>query len=112
MEERIAYATLDRAIPAAGPQGIVRRTLAWNKEAMTCHFLLEKGAVIPMHHHSAVQSGYVIRGKAKFMRGNGESFIGEAGTSYVFDPDEEHGVEVFEESEIIEFFTPSRPEYR
>ncbi len=92
--------------------GICRKTLSWNKEAMTCHFLLSKGASIPLHHHPAVQSGYVLRGRVRFQRGDGnEVFIAEAGTSYVFDSEEKHAVDVLEETEIIEFFTPMRPEY-
>jgi quercetin dioxygenase-like cupin family protein len=92
--------------------GIYRQTLTWNEEAMTCHFLLSKGAAIPLHKHPAVQSGYVLRGRVRFQRGDaGETFIAEAGTSYVFDGEEEHAVEVLEETEIIEFFTPMRPEY-
>ncbi len=94
-------------------KGIFRQTLSWNEQAMTCHFLLKKGAAIPLHHHPAVQSGYVLRGLVRFQRGDeGETFIAEAGTSYVFDPEEKHAVDVLEETEIIEFFTPMRPEYR
>ena len=34
-----------------------------------------------------------------------------AGSSYAFDPWEHHGAEALEDSEVLEFFTPMRPEY-
>lgn len=113
MEERVELKLKQDAGAKEGPEGIFRRTLSWNGQAMTCHFLLTKGATIPLHSHAAVQSGYVLKGKARFHRGEGgETFMAEAGTSYVFDSDEKHAVDVLEETEIIEFFTPMRPEYR
>ncbi len=85
--------------------------MSYNDHLMLCHFILKKGTVIPLHHHKAVQNGYVISGKLKFLRSDGDSFIAEAGTGYVFNSDEEHGVEVLEDSEVIECFAPMRPEY-
>ena len=41
----------------------------------------------------------------------GDGFIAEAGTGYCFSPDEKHGAEVLEDSEVIECFAPLRPEY-
>lgn len=124
-KRKLAFLTTTEA--KEGPEGIFRRSLSYNDEAMTCHFLLSEGASIPLHHHPAVQNGYVLRGKIRFLRGRAgsdsketadaadrveSSFIAEAGTSYIFDSQEPHGAEVIEEAEVIEFFTPMRPEYR
>ena len=46
--------------------GVVRRTLSYNKEAMLCHFELKKGGTIPLHHHPPVQIGMVVSGKMRF----------------------------------------------
>ena len=92
--------------------GITRRTLVYNDEMMLCHFTLEQGVKLELHKHVAVQSGYVLKGKLKFIKGDGTSFVANAGTSYLFDSNEVHGIgEVCEPSEIIECFAPSRPEY-
>lgn len=93
------------------PPGVTRRTLSYNEQSMLCHFHLRRGARIPLHHHPAVQNGYVIRGKVRFLRGDGSSFLAEAGAAYVFGPDEPHGAEALEEAEVADFFTPMRPEY-
>jgi quercetin dioxygenase-like cupin family protein len=93
------------------PAGIFRTTLAYNPAVMLGHFRMTRGAVVPLHDHPAAQVGYVISGKLHFKRGAAESFIAEAGCSYVFDGGEPHGAEVLEDSEVIECFAPMRPEY-
>jgi len=91
--------------------GIFRTTLTYNEQMMLCHFIMKKGATIPLHNHKAVQNGYVIKGKVRFFTKENDSIIVEAGSSYVFDSEEYHGSEVLEDSELIESFTPMRPEY-
>lgn len=93
-----------------GNPGIIRKTLSYNDEVMVCHFIMKKGASIPLHGHRASQNGYVISGKVKFFTETGE-FIAEKGLSYVFDANEKHGAEILEDSEVVEAFAPSRPEY-
>ena len=93
------------------PPGIHRTTMAFNKETMLCHFTMTKGAEIPLHHHPAVQNGYIIKGKVEFRTADGGSFIAETGSGYAFASEEEHGAKVLEDSEVIECFAPMRPEY-
>jgi quercetin dioxygenase-like cupin family protein len=110
-EERVESAGTKQKQAQEGPEGIFRTTLAYNEKAMMCHFTMKKGAKIPLHHHPAVQNGYIISGKVRFNRGMGYTFIAEAGDSYVFDPEEPHGAEVLEDAELVECFAPMRPEY-
>lgn len=91
--------------------GIFRTTLAYNDEIMLCHFTMKKGAKIPLHTHEAVQNGYVIKGKVRFFTEENDSIIVEPGSAYVFDSNEAHGSEVLEDTELVESFTPMRPEY-
>ena len=88
-----------------------RTTLSFNEQTMSCHITLNQGSVIPLHNHEAVQHGYVLRGKLRFLLSEGKSFVASVGSSYVFDPWEHHGAEALEDSEVIEFFAPMRPEY-
>jgi quercetin dioxygenase-like cupin family protein len=96
--------------PVESPAGIFRTTLAYNAQAMLCHFRMEKGARVPLHEHTAAQNGYVISGRVRFLT-EGSSFEAVAGTGYCFAPRERHGAEVIEPSEVIECFAPMRPEY-
>ena len=93
-------------------EGIYRKTLCYDDDNMLCHFTLEKGSSIPLHCHLAVQNGYVISGRVKFLTENGDSIIVEPGDGYFFGSNEVHGSEVLEDSQIIECFSPSRPEYK
>jgi len=93
------------------PPGIFRTTLAYNDQIMLCHFLLMKGARVPMHRHVASQNGYLIRGKLRMIWEDGREFIAEPGSGWCFDSNVSHGAEVMEESEAVECFTPARADY-
>lgn len=92
--------------------GIFRTTLSYNAQMMLCHFTMRKGAKIALHNHAAAQNGYVIKGKVRFFTKDGNDFIAVPGTSYTFDSEEFHGSEVLEDTELVESFTPMRPEYK
>jgi len=92
-------------------EGVYRKTLTYNNDVMLCFFLLEKDVVIPLHEHKAHQIGYVLKGKIKFITETRE-FIANKGDSYVFDSNEKHGAELFEDSEVIEVFNPTREDYK
>lgn len=104
-------ATCKETALVENPPGIFRATLAYNDHLMVCHYTMKKDSRVPLHAHAAAQNGYVIRGRLRMTKEGGESFIAEAGTGYCFSPDEKHGADVLEDSEVIECFTPMRPEY-
>jgi quercetin dioxygenase-like cupin family protein len=108
---RRKYAELANLGSVEKPAGIFRTTLSFNDQSMLCHFQLTRGSVIPLHNHEAVQHGYVLNGSLRFLLNDGKSFTATAGSSYAFDPWEHHGAEAIEDSEVLEFFTPMRPEY-
>ncbi len=91
--------------------GIFRTTMSFNDQSMLCHFRMNKGATIPIHHHEAVQNGYIIKGRVKFLKSDGSSFVVVKGDGYIFTSNEHHGSEILEDTELIECFTPIRPEY-
>lgn len=90
--------------------GVTRTTLAFNNQAMLCHFNLKKGAKIPLHDHPPAQIGFIISGRMRFLGAN--EFEAGPGDSYVIDPSVQHGGEALEDSVFVEVFTPSRDEYK
>ncbi len=105
--------SLESAKAIENPPGIVRRTLAYNDQAMLCHFELKKGTSIPLHDHPPTQIGYVVSGRVRFIGNRPEdAFEAAAGEAYVLNPNVTHGAEVLEDSVFVEVFTPSRPEYQ
>jgi quercetin dioxygenase-like cupin family protein len=91
--------------------GIFRSTLIYNRDNMLCHFHEKAGAQVDLHIHVAIQSGYVLQGKVKFFDGEGNERILGPGDGYLFDSNEPHGSVALEETDLIECFTPARPEY-
>lgn len=91
--------------------GLIRTTLSFNDKLMICHFHEEKGTIVELHSHEAVQNGYVLKGKIKFFLEDGTEFVAGPGSAYVFDSMEHHGSRALEETEIIESFCPMRHEY-
>ena len=104
---------VDEGKPMEAFPGIVRKTLAYDDEAMLCHFDMSQGSAIPLHSHRAAQVGYLLRGHARFLAEKPEDeFEVRAGDSYIFSANVVHGAEILENSEFIEVFTPSRDEYK
>jgi quercetin dioxygenase-like cupin family protein len=91
--------------------GIDRVTMSYNDQNMLCYFYLKQGTGLPLHDHLAIQNGFVVKGKIRFFKENGDSIVVGTGEGYIFDSNEKHGSEILEDSEIIECFTPMRPEY-
>ncbi len=109
MERPTARKKETQAVEA--PAGITRTTIAYNDDLMLCHFHLKKGVTIPFHRHPSAQNGYLIKGKLLMKWESGKQFLAEPGDGWCFNSNESHGVEVIEESEIVECFAPSRADY-
>jgi len=107
----LQHKNTSEAQPAEMFPGIVRRTLCYGDDNMLCHFTMKKGAKIPLHSHKAVQNGYIISGCVKFFTEDGTEIIAKAGEGYFLESMQAHGSEVLEDSELIECFSPMRPEY-
>ena len=104
--------SIDTANAVEMLDGITRRTLTYNDDAMLCHITLNKGSQIPLHSHGPVQIGMCISGKIRFYGENPEDeFIAETGDGYVMESDKVHAADALEDSVVVEVFAPSRPEY-
>ena len=104
---------LSEAKPIENPPGVVRKTLSYNDEAMLCHFVLAKGAKIPLHNHRATQIGFIVSGRDRFLAENPQDeFEGGPGQSYVFSRFVKHGTVALEATEYVEVFVPVRDEYK
>jgi quercetin dioxygenase-like cupin family protein len=91
--------------------GVFRSTLVHNADQMLCHFRETAGARVDLHTHLAVQSGYVLRGSVRFFDAAGKERVMGPGDAYLFNSNEPHGSVALEETELVECFTPARPEY-
>ena len=87
--------------------GIHRRTIAVGEKMYQMIVFLEKGAVMPPHQHVHEQIASVISGKVRFNVGGKSRDVGAAEV-VMLHSNVPHGVEVLEDSWIIDTFTPIR----
>ena len=90
--------------------GVSMRPLVFEDKTILCEFKLDKGAELPLHDHPYEQTGYLISGKLDFRIGD-KWQIAEAGDSWCIPENVEHQVKVLEDSQVLEAFTPIRPDY-
>jgi quercetin dioxygenase-like cupin family protein len=91
-------------------EGVTYKTLTYGDKTSLGEFHLEKGIVIPIHKHPHEQTGYMISGRMTFII-NGERHSAEPGDSWCIQGNVEHGVEVHEDSVLVEIFSPVREDY-
>lgn len=92
--------------------GIERRVLCYDDEAMVVHYAVEEGAVFPEHEHGETrQTVFVVEGEVELF-GDHERRL-SAGDSFVVGPGVRHGVRgVAERTELLDTFSPPVEEYR
>jgi quercetin dioxygenase-like cupin family protein len=71
---------------------------------------LKKGSAVPEHHHINEQVAFVVSGALKFVIGGVEQIV-RGGQCVVIPPDVPHGVEVLEDSDVIDTFSPQRADW-
>ena len=91
--------------------GILRRVVVEGERMMICEFILDRGAVIPLHSHPHEQVGYVASGKIRVTMRGQETEVGP-GEGYSAPANVEHGAVALEASCVIDTFCPPREEYR
>lgn len=90
--------------------GIARKTLVYGKKTLMVQFLLEKGAMLPLHCHPYEQTGYLLSGRMVLTIGDRSVSVGP-GDSWCVAEGVEHGAEVGEDAVAVEVFAPVRPDY-
>ncbi|MEP1207648.1 MAG: cupin domain-containing protein [Rhizobiaceae bacterium] len=91
-------------------EGVRRRILAENPQAMTVRVEFTKGAVGEPHHHSHVQTIFVKSGKFEFTV-DGQVTQYAAGDSLVIPSDVVHGCVALEDGTLIDSFVPRRDDF-
>lgn len=92
--------------------GIERVSLTWDRDVMMCYFYVASGAELPLHVHPESQTGFVVKGRVDFTKGDGTVLELSAGDSYYFPSMDPHGLHAHAETELIECFAPARDDYK
>jgi len=90
--------------------GIKLQNLAIGKRTHMVRFFLEKGKMLPEHHHSQEQTGYMIKGKM-VLTIDGRAYTVKTGDSWSIGSNIFHSAKMIEDCEVIEVFSPVREDY-
>lgn len=90
--------------------GLTRQVLSSSESMTLVRHTMQAGWQGIRHSHPHEQLVYVIRGRLSFVRGD-EKFDVAAGDSCIVPGDVEHQAAAYEDSEVLDVFSPSREDY-
>ncbi len=91
--------------------GVKRKVLSYSKNLMACELTFEKGAVGAPHSHPHEQIGYIISGKLVYQEAGQADKVLETGDTYYVAPNVVHGVQILEDTKLLDIFTPMREDF-
>lgn len=91
--------------------GVKRKVLSYSQNLMACELTFEKGAVGAPHSHPHEQIGYIISGKLVYQEAGQADKILETGDTYYVAPNVVHGVQILEDTKLLDIFTPMREDF-
>lgn len=91
--------------------GVSRKILSYSENLMTVELRFKKGAVGVKHSHPHEQIGYIVSGKLVYQEEGCEDKELQTGDTYYVKPDAVHGVEVLEDTVLLDIFTPMRKDF-
>ena len=102
----------NKNVPAADiGGGATRKVLSYSQNLMACELEFPKGAVGAKHSHPHEQIGYVISGKLVYQEEGCEDKILGTGDTYYVAPNVVHGVQILEDTKLLDIFTPMREDF-
>jgi quercetin dioxygenase-like cupin family protein len=91
--------------------GVAFDLLATGPECMMAKMHYRVGNIIPFHSHPNEQIGYILFGRTRVLTRDTTVELG-AGDTYSIPANVEHSIEIIEDADELQVFTPPRPEFR
>ena len=85
--------------------------LAIGPQSMVTKMRYRKDNIIPFHSHPNEQSGYVLSGRIRVLTRDARHELGP-GDTYAIPANIEHSIEIIEDAEEVQVFTPPREDFR
>jgi quercetin dioxygenase-like cupin family protein len=85
--------------------------LASGPECMMTKMHYRVGDQIPFHSHPNEQIGYVVFGRVRVLTRDAAVELG-SGDTYSIPANVEHSIEILEDADEVQVFSPPRPEFR
>jgi len=91
--------------------GVAFDLLAIGPQSMVTKMHYRKENVIPFHAHPNEQTGYILSGRICVLTSDSRHELGP-GDTYAIPANIEHSIEIIENAEEIQVFTPPREDFR
>ena len=99
-----------QAQPQPAGEGVTRRVLAYDRDAMCVENVFETGGVGALHSHPHTQITYVVSGRYRFTIGDETREVGP-GDTLLKEEGVVHGCTCLEGGILLDFFTPMREDF-
>lgn len=110
MSNAISVISSDEKTMSTPEPGLRRQVMSYSPAMMLVRHTMTKGWVGTRHSHPHEQMVYVVRGRISFTHPGGTIEAG-AGDSFLVPGNVEHQASAFEDSEVLDIFTPYREDY-
>jgi len=97
-------------LPVEQVNALIGRQMFHTETMTVARILLEKGGVVPRHHHVHEQVSTVIEGRLRFVLGDEELLV-EPGQTLTIPSELPHEVEALETSVVLDVFSPVRDDW-
>ena len=91
--------------------GVTRKVLSYSENLMAVELHFDKGAVGAPHSHPHEQIGYIVSGRLVYREEGQDDKELSTGDTYYVRPDAVHGIEVLEDTVLLDIFTPMRKDF-
>ena len=91
--------------------GVTRKILSYSNNLMTVELNFQKGATGAKHSHPHEQIGYIVSGSLIYQEEGQKDKVLCAGDTYYVAPNVVHGVEILEDTKLLDIFTPMREDF-
>ncbi|WP_415909292.1 cupin domain-containing protein [Oleiharenicola sp. Vm1] len=91
--------------------GVAFDLLATGPQCMMTKMHYRVGNRIPFHSHPNEQIGYILFGRTRVLTRDDARELGP-GDTYAIPANVEHSIEILEDADEVQVFTPPRPEFR
>lgn len=91
--------------------GVTRKILSYSENLMTVELRFPKGGVGAKHSHPHEQIGYIVSGRLIYQEEGCADKELKTGDTYYVKPNAVHGIEVLEDTVLLDIFTPMREDF-
>ena len=91
--------------------GVAFDLLVIGQQSMVTKMHYRKENMIPFHSHPNEQTGYILSGRIRVLTRDSQHELGP-GDTYAIPANVEHSIEIIEDAEEVQVFTPAREDFR